>query len=113
MALLIPHKSYLFISFAPPKEMNQRKGVRKCQLQPKRAPVTQTFRSTVLPSLRSISWFSLPPSSIWYLLVLCDLCVSFVFFVVNGFQNNCLLFTAHCLLLSFVFRNTSLIAYTT
>jgi hypothetical protein len=40
----------MFISFAPPKEMNQRKGVRnraagelvkaKCQLQPKRAPAT-------------------------------------------------------------------------
>jgi hypothetical protein len=28
----------MFISFAPPKEMNQRKGGRKCQLQPKRAP---------------------------------------------------------------------------
>jgi len=31
---------YLFISFAPPKEMNQRKRGRKCQLQPKRAPAT-------------------------------------------------------------------------
>jgi hypothetical protein len=36
-------KSSLFISFAPPKEMNQRKGGRKCQLQPKRAPATQAL----------------------------------------------------------------------
>jgi hypothetical protein len=43
-------KFILFISFAPPKEMNQRKrgrnravgelGEAKCQLQPKRAPAT-------------------------------------------------------------------------
>jgi len=31
---------FLFISFAPPKEMNQRKRGRKCQLQPKLAPAT-------------------------------------------------------------------------
>jgi len=35
--------NYLFISFAPPKETNQRKGGPKCQLQPKRAPATQAF----------------------------------------------------------------------
>jgi hypothetical protein len=53
----------LFISFAPPKEMNQRKGVRKCQLQPKRTPATQTLHSTVLAAVRAISGFSLvlPP----------------------------------------------------
>jgi hypothetical protein len=33
-------KTYLFISFVRPKEMNQRKGRRKCQLKPKRAPAT-------------------------------------------------------------------------
>jgi hypothetical protein len=32
-----------FGSFAPPKEMKQRKGVPKCQPQPKRAPATQAF----------------------------------------------------------------------
>ena len=35
----------MFISFAPPKEMNQRKGGRKCQLQPKRAPATQAIKA--------------------------------------------------------------------
>jgi len=30
----------MFISFAPPKEMNQRKGGRKSQLQPFPAPAT-------------------------------------------------------------------------
>jgi hypothetical protein len=34
---------YLFISFAPPKKMNQRNGVRKSELQPKRVPATQDF----------------------------------------------------------------------
>jgi hypothetical protein len=38
------NKGYLFfISFAPPKEMKQRKRGPKCQLQPKRAPATQAF----------------------------------------------------------------------
>ena len=45
--------NYMFISFAPPKETNQRKGgpnraagelgEAKCQLQPKRALATQAF----------------------------------------------------------------------
>jgi hypothetical protein len=37
----------LVISFAPPKEMNQRKRGRKCQLHPKRAPAT--FALLALP----------------------------------------------------------------
>ena len=35
--------NYMFISFAPPKETNQRKGGPKCELQPKRALATQAF----------------------------------------------------------------------
>jgi len=33
----------MFISFVRPKEMNQRKGRRKCQLHPKRAPATHAL----------------------------------------------------------------------
>jgi hypothetical protein len=35
--------NYMFISFAPPKETNQRKGGPKCKLQPKRALATQAL----------------------------------------------------------------------
>jgi len=46
----------MFISFAPPKEMNQRKGVRKCQLQPFCPPATRSLvGATKKAAVRTIS----------------------------------------------------------
>jgi hypothetical protein len=46
----------LFISFAPPKEMNQRKRGRKCQPQPFWAPATQShIGATKKAAVRAIS----------------------------------------------------------
>jgi hypothetical protein len=48
----------MFISFAPPKETNQRKGGRKCQLQPFCPPATQSLiGATKKTAVRSISGF--------------------------------------------------------
>jgi hypothetical protein len=49
----------LFISFAPPKEMNQRKRGRKCQPQPFWAPATQShIGATKKAAIRAISGFA-------------------------------------------------------
>ena len=54
----------MFISFAPPKEMNQRKGGRKCQLQSKRAPATQAIKA--LPFCLKFTPFPVCPRSSIY-----------------------------------------------
>jgi hypothetical protein len=49
----------LFISFAPPKEMNQRKGGRKYQLQPFCPPATQSLKgATKKAAVRAIFGFT-------------------------------------------------------
>jgi hypothetical protein len=58
---------FLFISFAPPKETNQRKGVRKCQLQPYATPAAHA-----LLALRSRLKLA-SPSSRW-LARICNPC---------------------------------------
>jgi hypothetical protein len=54
----------LFISFAPPKEMNQRKGGRKCQLKPFFTLATHSHvGATKKASVHTISGIASAPSS--------------------------------------------------
>jgi hypothetical protein len=54
---------FTFISFAPPKEMNQRKGGPKCQPQPFWALATQSLNgATKKAAVRTISGFAPAPS---------------------------------------------------
>jgi hypothetical protein len=57
----------MFISFAPPKEMNQRKGVRKRQPQPVCPPATHCLIGATKQA--EVRAFSGLPTRIWYCLI--------------------------------------------